>query len=404
MQIKLSDYIYEQTVSDAEVANIIIEQEIAQTMVYANLCQSYIKQLMMEEYLGTDDEDESTVVEESSETNTEGVVEEASTVVIGDDGKAVSEPPKSTETSNSSNAVAKKEVKFFKIMKTAFKAVGHFMNVMAHKLGMVNDRCIKNAKRLNRCIDDATDEEMEELYEKLRSNLKAKNESDVYRLYNVDAAHDLITKLYRYTSDFSESIKDFTDAVSSGFNHTDKKNGKAINDVYEAMAEFVKNLRELDIKSRFDVGTYFDPDPTDMKFRNRIKDYVMFWDRPATKNEIRALIGCMIKTSENIRKFDVKWNYTMDYRKDPFTSKKDAKEKITSTDIIRDRSKHINYAQIRRMITYITDALHGGGEHSVVNRIDSLTKRYTSVYDYFNNKLLAERRKKQNAESADDEE
>ena len=170
------------------------------------------------------------------------------------------------------------------------------------------------------------------------------------------------------------------------------------------MAEFVKNLRELDIKSRFDVGTYFDPDPTDMKFRNRIKDYVMFWDRPATKNEIRALIGCMIKTSENIRKFDVKWNYTMDYRKDPFTSKKDAKEKITSTDIIRDRSKHINYAQIRRMITYITDALQGGGEHSVINRIDSLTKRYTSVYDYFNNKLLAERRKKQNAESADDEE
>jgi hypothetical protein len=418
MQIKLSDYIYEQTVSDAEVANIIIEQEIAQTMVYANLCQSYIKQLMMEEYLGTDDEDESTVVEESSETNTDGVVEEASTVVIGDDGKAVSEPPKSTGTSNSSNAVAKKEVKFFRIMKTAFKAVGHFMSVMAHKLGMVNDRCIKNAKRLNRCIDDATDEEMEELYEKLRRDLKAKNESDVYRLYNVDAANDLIRKLYQYTSDFSESIKDFTDAVSSGFNHADKKNGRAINDVYEAMTEFVKNLRELDIKSRFDVGTYFDPDPTDMKFRNRIKDYVMFWDRPATKNEIRALIGCMIKTSENIRKFDVKWNYTLDYRKDPFTSKKDAKEKITSTDIIRDRSqpkfagvdihghpKYVDkYSQIRRMITYITDALHGGGEHSVVNRIDSLTKRYTSVYDYFNNKLLAERRKKQNAESADDEE
>jgi hypothetical protein len=303
-------------------------------------------------------------------------------------------------------------------MKTAFKAVGHFMSVMAHKLGMVNDRCIKNAKRLNRCIDDATDEEMEELYEKLRRDLKAKNESDVYRLYNVDAANDLIRKLYQYTSDFSESIKDFTDAVSSGFNHADKKNGRAINDVYEAMTEFVKNLRELDIKSRFDVGTYFDPDPTDMKFRNRIKDYVMFWDRPATKNEIRALIGCMIKTSENIRKFDVKWNYTLDYRKDPFTSKKDAKEKITSTDIIRDRSqpkfagvdihghpKYVDkYSQIRRMITYITDALHGGGEHSVVNRIDSLTKRYTSVYDYFNNKLLAERRKKQNAESADDEE
>ena len=404
MQIKLSDYIYEQTVSDAEVANIIIEQEIAQTMVYANLCQSYIKQLMMEEYLGTDDEDESTVVEESSETNTDGVVEEASTVVIGDDGKAVSEPPKSTGTSTSSNAAAKKEAKFFKIMKTAFKAVGHFMSVMAHKLGMVNDKIIKNAKRLNRCIDDATDEEMEELYEKLRRDLKAKNESDIYRLYNVDAANDLITKLYRYTSDFSESIKDFTDAVSSGFNHTDKKNGKAINDVYEAMTEFVKNLRELDIKSKFDVGTYFDPDPTDMKFRNRIKDYVMFWDRPATKNEIRALIGCMIKISENVRKFDVKWNYTMDYRKDPFTSSEDAKEKILTTDVLRDRSKHVDYSQIRRMITYITDALHGGGEHSVVNRIDSLTKRYTSVYDYFNNKLLAERRKKQNAENADDEE
>ena len=471
MQIKLSDYILEQSVSDQEISNILLEQAIAEANVAFSLCDAYLKQCMIEEMLGIEDTDiEDEFITESDETPTttdeeetaddikteeEEVTTESDDITIDETGEVITEAAKSkkskkeAESSSASNEEStsseekahtqtktygatnptkekasdyqekepKEKGRVLKAIKATFKAIGKFMHVIAVKLGMVNDRIIRNNKRLVHCVNDSSTEEIQELAEYLKKTLNLKNDRELYRYYNFKTCEKILETLYESTNRFSEFVERFSkigskDSLDGTRSKKDENNPRAINFINIGLTEFVNTLHTLDNETSFDIGAAYDPTSKTYRFQDRIRDYIQFWDQRTTKAHIGGIIKSMDKISKDLHDLDIKWNYTMDYRKDPFrfpgeeyipnnrlphpfkkaaAYMKDFDEKISKTDLLRNRSESYKYAEIRSTIHEINAVMNGGGKRSITSRINDMNERYFAVYDFYNNKLLKER-------------
>ena len=484
MQIKLSDYILEQSISDQEVSNILLEQAIAEANVAFSLCDAYLKQCMIEEMLGIEDEDIEDEVVTESDTDTETEAEEVTTesseddVTIDDDEEIVTEAakskktkeesePKAEETSNSSEPKEEKaktqdktygvtnptkdkasdykedepkekepkeKGRVMRALKATFKAIGKFMHVIAVKLGMVNDRIIKNNKRLVHCVNDSSTEEIQELAEHLKKKFKLKTDRELYRYYNFKTCQKILEALDQSTRRFSMFVEGFSNigslrSIDTTRSKKDKNNQGSINFMERGLREFVTALHTLDDETSFDIGTAFDPTSNTYRFQDRIRDYIQFWDQRETRTHVTNIIKFMNKISKDVHDLDIRWNYTMDYRGDifkdisryrknrdkivfpPNATKKEKEaimkaawieghEKTWKTDLLKDRSQGKAFVEIRSTIHEINAVMNGGGKRSITSRITDMNERYFAVYDFYNNKLLKEREKKNQEKEA----
>lgn len=372
MQIKLSDFILEESISTSTTDDIILAQELAQMDVCLSLCNAYMKEYTIEDYLGEyNDEEQTEVLVETFVTEAEGS----------------EESDESSDEGKSETKTTKRERKAFTIMKAALKAIGHFMKAVATKLGIINSKPIKNGKRLVRLLEESDAAEIKHIVGLLKNSLGIKSDHDLYTSYNPDNADKMLQGLLNLVRTFSSEVERFCDDIESSFRKTDKKHLNAIYMMNDTLAFFAVELRKLDKDTSIDVGQYFSPKVTDDKFRDRLIDYVTFYDMHSTQQKIGEIQKLYIYTAKIVDKLDRRWNYTEDNRH--VWGSKEHPFRITPIlDIDRSQpKKRDKYMQIRNTIHTINDVIAGGGKRSIIGRIDLMTQRYMGIYSYYVNKI-----------------
>ena len=182
MKIKLSDYILEQSISEADTTDILLEQAMSELEVCTSLAYAYLKQLTMEEYMNPDGEltAEDVVTEASAEAT-------ATTDGGGGVGAAVS-------------SIGKGFAGFFKAV---IGAITGFFRWVGNKIGQIGDKVAKNGKQLAQKVEAATEEELQTVVQKLAAT-KKRDIAAIYYSYNPSNV-----KTFYDTLDTSSQVSQF---------------------------------------------------------------------------------------------------------------------------------------------------------------------------------------------------
>ena len=226
MDIKLSDFILESAISEAEVIDIVIEQAMAEFEVSAKLTCAYAKQLLLcddfvEEFADESDED---VVDEAY-VNVEDVLDEKEEDKIKPRPKKPSETdkptkPKKSETAHISDDTAAKEAEF---ADSSAKTTVKMLEVVKAKLEKLKKNTSRTSTFVIKQLQKADDAELEELLKKIKSELGERSTSKLYAMYDPRFNLTILERLQDMTYLFRQAVDRFADFIQGHTGHLIRK-------------------------------------------------------------------------------------------------------------------------------------------------------------------------------------
>jgi hypothetical protein len=350
MKIKLSDYILEQSISEADTTDILLEQAMSELEVCTSLAYAYLKQLTMEEYMNPDGEltAEDVVTEASAEAaaTTDGGGEEGGGV-----GAAVSN-------------IGKGFAGFFKAV---IGAITGFFRWVGNKIGAIGDSITKNGKQLAQKVANATEEQLNALAEELATT-KKRDIASIYYSYNpsnVKTFYDTLEsnsrKFAKETADFVEGCHyHFLGARLSSTIKNDKKAADVINRYSSAVSEFVERVRTTNPANMTDKNVK----ARTPGFKAMVTAYIQYYCSVECNSRIRSIKESIQKISKALSDFDKRWNLTRDWRKG-------YRGDDVSSDIF-DKSQNEKFSNMREVLKRALAAVSGDSRNGALGAIKDL--------------------------------
>lgn len=167
MTIKLSDFILEQSISDANVYDIIIEQAAAELDVCMKLAEAYSKQMALE-YFSEDKEEEDIFAPETFQEAEAATADEVPETTSDPEYESVKESGKKVGQAVATGAkdIGSKVAGFFKAI---FGAVIGFFKGFGGKLLKLEDEVVKTSKQVKANVITWSDAQAEQVYEFLKN-------------------------------------------------------------------------------------------------------------------------------------------------------------------------------------------------------------------------------------------
>jgi len=447
MDIKLSDFILESAISEAEVIDIVIEQAMAEFEVSAKLTCAYAKQLLLcddfvEEFADEDVVDEAYV-------NIEDVVDEKEEDKVKPRSKSKPTAPKKSETAHVSDDTAAKEAEF---ADSSAKTTVKMLEVVKAKLEKLKKNTSRTSTFVIKQLQQADDAELEELLKKIKSELGERSTSKLYAMYDPRFNLTVLERLDEMTYLFRQAVDRFADFIQGHTGHlirkgqdtqfprrqrvkvtnpnlvltphlSDKnnrqknpknilgfdrdykprdfyfpnpKNTDNLGDMDMTVATFIRGMTRMDLEREYDVNQYYDTHSvTASLFRDRLVEYIKFYESVNTKDIIRGICKNINSIIVKLNRIDIRYNYTKDYRFDKDIS---VFRRFFGVSMF-NRSSSSKYSNIRRIIADI-NATSTGGKNSVFGRIDQMTDKYVAVADFYNKKRASAMADKEREDAA----
>lgn len=356
MLIKLSDFLLEQSVSNSDISDIVIEQTMAELDVCLSLAYAYGKQLLMEEYSDTPLDEDETVTEAA-----------AATVEISD------------KTKHSTGAKQEEDeddepTSFFK---SVFKAFGSLLAVIGKKIAKLLSINIKLGKQAKKCLNRINDDEIDTFMVYLKHKQHISSTSKLYAEYNPLTAKHIIDRIDKIATKFENTVSGFKTDITLATRKTDKHNSTEINRMNRFLKEMIDSLRESDYNKENEAEQYTGvTEVTNDKFIHRMRDYINFYELKDTRKALDRIVKNIDKAALSVKKLDVHYNFTKDYR---FRRVKGVAFAHTSPI---NRSNSAKYMDIRATLDNI-NAIAKGGKKSIVQRLNDISDKYFYVVEYF---------------------
>ena len=352
MVIKLSDYILEQSVSDAQIVDIFLEQDLAEIEVCCNLCKAYLKQIELESYYEPIDDENSAP---------DNVVTEASAEATADGGE-------------STNPITK-------VLKAIGGAIAGFFKWIGNKIGAIGDKIKKNSKKYKDIAEHATDED----YQRLMQYLDKVYDRDISRIYaayspaNIKEFLDAMTaEIPKFASEAAKFIDQTKNFVSFNGLRKDEKNGQNIAAFNAYLDHFKKVILETNPFNKTAQGSGEDSEG----FKSLMKSYIMYYTSSECINTIMKLNAESKKAYEIIFRFDRKYQVT---RKHTTT---DYQYDHTSLPTMTRLKEHValgsaykndKYNELKQTTQRALDIVSSGSSNSVMGAISKLDKNLKAL-------------------------
>lgn len=412
MNIKLSDFILENSISEADAYDIVVEQAMAEFAVYSKLMCYYAKQLLM------DDE----------------FFEEADVLKISDSSVSNNKESKGSKKSGDSE-FKEKEADFFD---ASLKSTVKLLEAVKVKLVKLNRKNSNSQiKHVIKQLSIADDASMEELLTEMKNKFHERSASKIYGLYNPDVNMAILQQLSAMTDQFLVEVIKFCDYIRAPLTITQyndrKKYGQEIGSTFvphttdeknrldpkknafgkpkplsrheqkyrtnrtednivnmdTTLTGFLRQFTKMDLEHEYDVNSYYESNSVTMDtFRDRLVDYVKFYESPRTKDIIGHIIHNILTLSKRLNKIDMRYNYTQNYWHSDQVS---AIKKFFGVGLYNRSTSH-KYSNLRRMISDI-GATSVSGKRSVFGRLDTLSDKYYIIFDHYMKKKASESRK-----------
>ena len=285
MKIKLSDYILEQSISEADTTDILLEQAMSELEVCTSLAYAYLKQLTMEEYMNPDGEltAEDVVTEASAEAAADG--EEGGGV-----GAAVSN-------------IGKGFAGFFKAV---IGAITGFFRWVGNKIGQIGDKVTKNGKQLAQKVEAATEEELQTIVQKLAAT-KKRDIAAIYYSYNPSNVKTFYDTLDTSSRRFAQATDTFVKKMPAGLSvfrklrDENSKKGIAILDEYsreiQEFTDSIKRTNPADKKVK-------DIEASTKGFKAMVIAYIQYYSSAECASRLRSIREAVASISKKLADFD----------------------------------------------------------------------------------------------------
>lgn len=346
MKIKLSDYILEQSISEADTTDILLEQAMSELEVCTSLAYAYLKQLTMEEYMNPDGEltAEDVVTEASAEAAAGG--EEG-----GGFGAAVSN-------------IGKGFAGFFKAV---IGAITGFFRWVGNKIGAIGDSITKNGKQLAQKVEAATEEELQTLIQQLAAT-KNRDIAAIYYSYNpsnvktfYDTLESSSRRFAKETDDFVEGCHHHVFGARLSITIKNDKEASAVIDKYSnAVSEFVESVRNTNPADK----KVKDIEASTKGFKAMVSSYIQYYCSTECNSRLRSIKDSVQKIAKSLSDFDKRWNLTQDWRKG-------YRGNDVSSDIF-DKSQNEKFSNMREVLKRALAAVSGDSKNGALGAIKDL--------------------------------
>ena len=302
MTIKLSDFILEQSISDASTIDIMLEQAEAELEVSIKLAEAYAKQLTME-YI-TDDGKEEVVTEakagatdaSDAETAVDATAPEQTDTAYDDakdSGKKVGNAV--------GNAAAKAGNKVAGFVKSIFGAIIGFFKGIGGRLLKLEDDVVKNGDKVAYSVAKMTDEQAYNLYKTLEAKY-GENGARTLALYNPANTQQYLANLSNALDDLSNGIDRWIDSVMEGgpiYSHLfntgrvlDRENDprfKGATIRFDQIFEEFKNKISAIKLTKFENSESNVQAPSGSEFKANIQEYIKYYKSKDARRFIKVI-------------------------------------------------------------------------------------------------------------------
>ena len=361
MVIKLSDYILEQSVSDAQVVDIFLEHDLAEIEVYTMLCKAYLKQIELCEYYNPTDENVAP-----------DVVTEAEAVAAA--------PAEDGGEKESTNPIVK-------ALKAVAGAIGGFFKWIGNKIGALGDKIKKNSKKYKEMAANATDED----YQRLKSYLLKLYERDPSRMYaaysptNIKEFLDTLAVEIPNFAKESEAFISFTKGGLRGMRplRKDEKRGilsdsnaKNLQQFNAYLDHFDEVMRKTNPYNKNPQGVGEDVEG----FKDMIKSYIMYYTSNDCINAITRLKNEGKKAFEIIFKFNRRYQVTGKSTTNDYYYDHDLPMMAKHWDRdLHKTYKDDDYAQLKKTVARAINIVSANSSNSILGSIRRLDENLKAL-------------------------
>ena len=281
MIIKLSDYVLEQSISDASINDIELEQLVAEMEVCCKLAMAYNKQLLMESYFQEADPPVKTTQTAAQPTQAES--------------NQTTTPPK-VDVIQQTNSMQRNIINPNKtdsedgFFKTIFGYIKRFFRWIGLKLSGMSEDAYKNIRFIERYVMNATEQDLYEFIQKHKINIE---------MYNPDKVYATAKSIYNATKALSDKIGEVKNPNGFFF-----RPARSIPQFDAAIKQFTETIQQTEFTEPNDINDKVNQ-------LQLFKQYIQGYADMITNQRKNRELG-FVKTLDDCGKTFVKLQETID--------------------------------------------------------------------------------------------